>query len=208
MHQPGDLNASDFSDMSGLDLTIAVQHHAHMVYHFVLTYSNWGAMTVCSSESYESLSEGLPRRPKQQRERAARKFAPDFTKYDFAVIGQLHERLPKRTAIFTIVRFLFESGHTLDPIAAAMPWRKNSMFRVAKGELSAQEFLARQVAEVASGGREFSENRFYCDDGELFHRNGHTYSFTNQWGHRCIESIDALLAAFPEEPISYRASEY
>jgi hypothetical protein len=30
-----------------------------MVYHFVLTYSNWEHATVCYSESFESLSEGL-----------------------------------------------------------------------------------------------------------------------------------------------------
>lgn len=30
-----------------------------MVYHFVLTYSNWETGTVCFSESFESLSEGL-----------------------------------------------------------------------------------------------------------------------------------------------------
>ncbi len=59
VHHAGDLSASDFSDMSGLDVTIAGQHHAHMVYHFVLTYSNWEAITVCYSESFESLSEGL-----------------------------------------------------------------------------------------------------------------------------------------------------
>src|SRR6266404_4416576 len=30
-----------------------------MLYHFVLTYSNWEAITICFSESLESLSEGL-----------------------------------------------------------------------------------------------------------------------------------------------------
>ena len=30
----------------------------HLVYHFVLTYSNWETGTVCYSESLESLSEG------------------------------------------------------------------------------------------------------------------------------------------------------
>jgi len=34
---------------------------------------------------------------KQQRERAARKFNPDFTKYDVTVDEETHERLPKRT---------------------------------------------------------------------------------------------------------------
>ena len=29
------------------------------MYHFVLTYSNWETGTVCFSESFESLSEGL-----------------------------------------------------------------------------------------------------------------------------------------------------
>lgn len=59
VHHPGDLSASDFSDMSGLDVTIAGQLHSHMVYHFVLTYSNWEAVTHCYSESFESLSEGI-----------------------------------------------------------------------------------------------------------------------------------------------------
>jgi hypothetical protein len=31
----------------------------HMVYHFVLTYSNWESITICFSESFESLSEGI-----------------------------------------------------------------------------------------------------------------------------------------------------
>jgi hypothetical protein len=31
----------------------------HIIYHFVLTYSNWESVTVCGSESSESLSEGL-----------------------------------------------------------------------------------------------------------------------------------------------------
>jgi hypothetical protein len=35
------------------------QSFAHLIYHFVLTYSNWEAETVCLSESFESLSEGL-----------------------------------------------------------------------------------------------------------------------------------------------------
>jgi len=32
--------------------------HQHLVYHFVLTYSNWETGTICYSESLESLSEG------------------------------------------------------------------------------------------------------------------------------------------------------
>jgi transposase len=58
-HKPGQLSESDFTDMSKLSITIGGQHFKHLLYHFVLTYSNWEHGTVCFSESYESLSGGL-----------------------------------------------------------------------------------------------------------------------------------------------------
>src|SRR4051812_42945582 len=58
-HEPGRLAASDFTHMGALGVTIAGEAFDHLVYHFVLTYSNWEAGTVCFSESFESLSEGL-----------------------------------------------------------------------------------------------------------------------------------------------------
>jgi hypothetical protein len=60
-HFPGDLCASDFTHMASLNVTISGQSFDHMAYHFVLTYSNWESVTVCHSESFESLSEGLQR---------------------------------------------------------------------------------------------------------------------------------------------------
>src|SRR5229473_2109128 len=40
-HEPGRLCASDFTHMTGLQITINRQTLEHLVYHFVLTYSNW-----------------------------------------------------------------------------------------------------------------------------------------------------------------------
>jgi hypothetical protein len=57
-HEPGRLCASDFTHMTELGITIQGQTLAHLVYHFVLTYSNWETGTICYSESLESLSEG------------------------------------------------------------------------------------------------------------------------------------------------------
>ncbi len=51
--------ASDFTPMEELGVTIQGQSFPHLIYHFVLTYSNWEAGTVCFSESFESLSEGM-----------------------------------------------------------------------------------------------------------------------------------------------------
>lgn len=58
-HVPGRLGQSDFTHMTELGITIGGQSFAHLLYHFVLAYSNWEDATVCYSESFESLSDGL-----------------------------------------------------------------------------------------------------------------------------------------------------
>ncbi len=58
-HYPGQLCASDFTDMSSLGIIIGGEVFSHLVYHFVLTYSNWETGSICFSESFESLSTGL-----------------------------------------------------------------------------------------------------------------------------------------------------
>ena len=42
-----------------MGVTINGQAFPHLIYHFVLTYSNWETGTICYSETFESLSEGL-----------------------------------------------------------------------------------------------------------------------------------------------------
>src|SRR4030043_769323 len=59
VHKPGELCESDFTSMNSLGVTIERQPFEHLLYHFVLTYSNWETGTICFSESFESLSEGL-----------------------------------------------------------------------------------------------------------------------------------------------------
>jgi hypothetical protein len=59
IHKPGQLGQSDFTHMNSLGITIGGQVFDHLIYHFVLTYSNWETGTICFSESFESLSEGL-----------------------------------------------------------------------------------------------------------------------------------------------------
>ncbi len=58
-HEPGVLASSDFTHMDDLQVTIDRQPFSHMLYHFVLTYSNWETAVICYSESFESLSNGL-----------------------------------------------------------------------------------------------------------------------------------------------------
>jgi len=59
VHAPGDLAASDFTNMNSLRITIARQPFDHLLYHFTLTYCNWESVSVCFSESFEAFSRGL-----------------------------------------------------------------------------------------------------------------------------------------------------
>ncbi|MCD4654413.1 IS21 family transposase [bacterium] len=59
IHRPGELCQSDFTDISQLSITIKGELFSHLIYHFVLTYSNWETGTICFSESFESLSDGI-----------------------------------------------------------------------------------------------------------------------------------------------------
>lgn len=59
VHKPGELSASDFTSMGKLGVTIGGKYFDHLIYHFVLTYSNWETGSVAFSESFESFSAGF-----------------------------------------------------------------------------------------------------------------------------------------------------
>jgi hypothetical protein len=58
-HRPGELCQSDFTHCRELGVTINGHAFPHLIYHFVLSYSNWETGSICYSETFESLSEGL-----------------------------------------------------------------------------------------------------------------------------------------------------
>lgn len=60
VHEPGRLGLSDFTDLSGLGVTIAGQPLAHMLYHFRLPWSGFEhAHVILGGESFVALAEGL-----------------------------------------------------------------------------------------------------------------------------------------------------
>jgi len=58
-HFPGERGQSDFTHMEDLGVTLAGVPFPHLVHHFVLTYSNVEAVSICFSESFEALAEGI-----------------------------------------------------------------------------------------------------------------------------------------------------
>ena len=57
-HTPGERAQSDFTHMEDLDVTIGGEPFPHMVYHFVLTYSNVEAASICKSRKLRSAGRG------------------------------------------------------------------------------------------------------------------------------------------------------
>jgi transposase InsO family protein len=60
-HRPGEAAQSDFTGATKLGVTIAGELLVHMLYVFVLPFSNWVWATVCTSESLAALRRGLQR---------------------------------------------------------------------------------------------------------------------------------------------------
>jgi hypothetical protein len=59
-HPPGRQGLSDFTDASGLGVTIAGAPFPHRLYHFRLAYSGWEyAKAIRGGESFTALAEGL-----------------------------------------------------------------------------------------------------------------------------------------------------
>ena len=58
-HHPGKFAASDFTVCNSLGVKIAGSTFDHTLFHCVLTYSNVESVSLCFSESFEALSEGI-----------------------------------------------------------------------------------------------------------------------------------------------------
>ncbi len=48
VYRPGEQCQSDFSEMNSLGITILGQGFEHLIYHFVLPYSNWESVDIAS----------------------------------------------------------------------------------------------------------------------------------------------------------------
>jgi len=59
-HEPGMMGLSDFTELKGIEITIAGKPFEHLIYHYRLAYSGWEyAQIIQGGESFIALSEGL-----------------------------------------------------------------------------------------------------------------------------------------------------
>lgn len=143
---------------------------------------------------------------KARSERRTRRANRDLTKYDLRCAGRHFQNLPKRLAIFEVIRILVAMGHSPKSIAEAdlgRPYER--IWRVVEGEVGEEEFnrLARELRK-AQGKRGHAPGRWYAEEDELMHVDGRTYALTNQWGgENWLRAMRNLQEAFPETEIEF-----
>ena len=137
---------------------------------------------------------------KAEESRIARRFEPDFSKYDLKVDGTTLPGLSKRGLAYEVVKAAIMKGLLPEQIASLIP--PNKWISVT-GEVSAEEF--REQASKLHGklGGAYNLRRYFCDDGELFPVGGRTYALSNQWSHRSISVLDEIIAKLPPGTVSY-----
>lgn len=144
-------------------------------------------------------------RDKARLERVSRTQSRDLTKYDVTIGEESFSHLPKRRAIFHVIRHLCDSGVDPEEIRAVITWKSN-MMRVVEGNLDSVEFEKKLAEQLVSEGNKPETRRYFIGDDELIHTNGKTYAVTKMWGTRTAEAIDLLLEKFAEHRITYRES--
>lgn len=140
---------------------------------------------------------------KKEKERQAKESAKDLTKFDVTIFGHTYKALPKRRAIFQVIKHLCNEGVTPNQIHEVLSWRANSLWRTVGGEVDSDHFKESALSIAYTGGPAFDPNRWFHEDDQLIYFNDATYALTKMWGSRTEEAIRNLLNTFPDHDISF-----
>lgn len=144
-------------------------------------------------------------RDKKIVERAARTQNRDLTRYDVTIGEKVFTNLPKRRAIYQVIRKLCDDGINPEDIRSVISWRRNSLYPV-DGELDSKVYEEALASLLTEQGNKPETNRFFIANEDLIRANGKTYAVTKMWGQRTTSAIDELLKHFPGHQISYKES--
>lgn len=145
-------------------------------------------------------------REKGRVERKSREHSKDLTKFDVTVDEATEHRLPKRRAIFAVVKALTEKGADVAAITDILSWRGSGLWRIVDDEVDSQEFREQALLAADEGGLAFDPGRWFHGDDELIYQHGKSYALTKMWGERTQEAMDDLLKTFPNLGVSYQES--
>ena len=135
---------------------------------------------------------------KKQKERESRTPLPDVARFNVTVDGVVHESLPKRRAVFTVIHAICSLGVSPVAVSTVLSWKKKLFLSVdGTVDSAAFETLARQQSST------FDPIRWFYEDSEVIHAGGKTYALTNQWGPRGEQAMRLLLEQFHSDRISF-----
>lgn len=106
-----------------------------------------------------------------------------YDKYNVTIGAEKKEALPKRRAIFEMVRHLIKAGIRPADIQSTIRQTRARFYKVAGQQAGESDFLkAAEHSESLNDGRSFDPVRWFTSDDELLRSEGDTYAFSNQWG--------------------------
>jgi len=116
-------------------------------------------------------------RDKRVVERAARTQNRDLTRYDLTVGDETVQNLPKRRAIYQVIRKLCAEGIDPEDIRNVISWKGNALYPV-DGELDSTAFEIALAARLTEQGNKPDTHRYFIANDELIRANGKTYAVT------------------------------
>ncbi|MEX0739811.1 MAG: endonuclease NucS domain-containing protein [Pseudohongiella sp.] len=117
----------------------------------------------------------------------------DTRKRDIIVDGQIHEAMTKRMIAFLVVEAAINRGASIEKIRSLMPATK---WLELSGHLDSDAVIEAMTKKVAERGFEFRSKKYFLQDDQLFHSNGNTYVFSNQWGKATRPVVEAIQREF------------
>lgn len=142
-------------------------------------------------------------REKARLERVVRTQNRDMTRYDVVLGDTTYTDLPKRRAIFALIRYLCSQGVSPEEINSLIEWRSNAVRKIS-GRLQGKEFERKLADQLIEEGNQPDTSRFFIGDDELLYADGQTYAVTKMWGQRTAEAMDLLVKRFPHFKIGFR----
>ena len=153
----------------------------------------------------EAASYQVQLREKKANERAVRTQNRDTTRYDVSIGTNVYTNLPKRRAIYQVIRGLCDAGVDPEALREAVSW-KATLLTPIPGTLDAPAFEKAFAEFLVEQGNKPQVSRYYIEDQDLIRANGRTYAATKMWGVKTLSAMDQLLESFPNHGISYKES--
>jgi hypothetical protein len=143
-------------------------------------------------------------RNKAREDRSTNSISGERIRYDLVLGERIVGPLLKRHLVYELVRYLIEKGKTPNELVTATG--RSNLWAVEEGYVEGVEFRVRLASKHAGIDTRFPQ-RYFTADEQLFHLGSQTYALINQWGMQTVPTLERVLAAFPEQSISFSVHE-